>query len=132
MSPSGQKGQAQGRQSQMAQDGGRVAAASRRIGSGPWPARGKVMILKGRVSWFNLEKKFGFIALDNGAGDALLHISALKAAGYVSVPTGTTLRVSIELYRGKKRVSEIVAVDLSTSLPGEPAPVLTKRGPNSN
>src|SRR3954447_12464098 len=132
MSPPGQEGQARGRQGQMAQAGGGVAAASRRIGSGPWPERGKVMILKGRVRGFSLEKKFGFLTLDNGAGDALLHISALKAAGYVSVPTGTTLRVSIELYRGKKRVTEIVAVDVSTALPGEPPPVLTRRRPHSN
>ena len=44
------------------------------------------MIASGRVSWFKLDKKFGFVELEGGVGDALLHISALKAAGYVTVP----------------------------------------------
>jgi len=39
---------------------------------------------KGRVSWFNPDKKFGLVVLDDGRGDAFLHMFAVKAA--VSVP----------------------------------------------
>src|SRR5215207_3149027 len=39
---------------------------------------------KGRVSWFNPDKKFGLVVLDDGRGDAFLHMFALKEA--VSVP----------------------------------------------
>ena len=49
-----------------------------------------------RVSWFKLDKKFGFVELEDGSGDAFLHVAALKAAGYVSVPAGTTVRVRVE------------------------------------
>ena len=59
-------------------------------------------IVSGRVSWFNLDKKFGFVELERGLGDAFLHVSALKEAGYVSVPAGRrpdrTMRV-IEVTR---------------------------------
>lgn len=80
----------------------------------------------GRVSWFKLDKKFGFVELADGAGDAFLHISVLKAAGYVSVPAGTSLEVRLETEQNRKRVTEVVAVDTSTALPGEPAAVRTK------
>jgi cold shock CspA family protein len=40
----------------------------------------------GTVAWFDLAKQFGFVALSNG--DAFLHMSALKEAGYVWLPRG--------------------------------------------
>ncbi len=54
------------------------------------------MIARGRVSWFKLDKKFGFVELEGGAGDAFLHVAVLKSAGYVSVPAGTSMRVRVE------------------------------------
>jgi cold shock CspA family protein len=39
----------------------------------------------GTVAWFDLKKQFGFVGL-SGGGDAFLHMSVLKAAGYVWVP----------------------------------------------
>ena len=36
------------------------------------------------MSWFNPDKKFGLVVLDDGRGDAFLHMFAVKAA--VSVP----------------------------------------------
>ena len=85
------------------------------------------MIGNGRVSWFSLDKKFGFVSLDGTAVDAFLHLSVLKSAGYVTVPAGTSLRVRVEADRGKLRVVEVSNVDTSTALAGEPAPVLRKR-----
>ena len=87
------------------------------------------MAVTGRVSWFKLDKKFGFVALEDGSGDAFLHVSVLKAAGYVSVPAGTTLRVRVEEEQRRRRVIEILAVDTTTAYPGEPEPVRRK---NSN
>ena len=80
----------------------------------------------GRVSWFQLDKKFGFIALEDGSGDAFLHVSVLKAAGYVSVPTGTTMQVTVEEQQGRRRVVQVLAVDTATAHPGEPEPVRRK------
>lgn len=85
----------------------------------------------GTVSWFKLDKKFGFVELEGGKGDAFLHVSALKEAGYVSVPAGTTVRVRVEPERGRLRVVEILSVDTSTARPGEPPPV-TRKKPNGN
>ena len=64
----------------------------------------------GTVTWFDLDKKFGFLALGGGK-EAFLHMSVLKAAGYVWVPRGTTMQVRVETDRGKPRVSEVFEVD---------------------
>ena len=81
------------------------------------------MIATGRVLWFELEKKFGFVALDGGLGDAFLHVSVLKSAAYVSVPAGTTVRVRIDVSKGKRRVAELLEIDTSTATDAEPDPV---------
>ena len=87
------------------------------------------MIASGKVAWFKLDKQFGFVELDGGgAGDVFLHVSALKAAGYVSLPAGTTLRVRIAEERGRRRVAEVLHVDTSTARPGEAPPVVRKSG----
>ncbi len=85
------------------------------------------MIASGRVSWFKLEKKFGFVELEGGVGDAFLHVSVLKAAGYVTIPAGTTIRIRVETQAGRRRVVEVLSIDTSTALEGEPAPVKSKK-----
>ena len=84
------------------------------------------LIANGRVSWFNLGKKFGFVELHRGMRDAFLHVSVLKEAGYVSVPAGTTLRVRVEHEPGRQRIVEVLTVDTSTAWPGEPPAVVRK------
>jgi CspA family cold shock protein len=81
----------------------------------------------GRVDWFELKKKFGFVKLDRTAGDAFLHVSVLKEVGYVFVPAGTTMRVRVERQGNKPRVVEVLSVDTSTALPGEPPAVLRRK-----
>ena len=83
-------------------------------------------VASGRVRWFNLEKKFGFVELCEGLGDAFLHISVLKAAGYAAVPAGTMLRVRVVPEQRRQRVVEVLSVDTSTARPGEPPAVVRK------
>ena len=83
-------------------------------------------IATGRVSWFNPEKQFGFVKLDDRLGDAFLHMEVLKAGGYYFVPRGTTVRVRVEPDRGKHRVVEVLNVDTSTAQHGEPPPLVRK------
>ncbi len=83
------------------------------------------LTLTGTVAWFDIGKQFGFVAV-TGSGDAFLHMSVLKEAGYVWVPRGTTLRVRLEEDRGKRRVAEVLEVDPSTARPGENEPVRRK------
>jgi len=80
----------------------------------------------GRVSWFNLEKQFGFVKLESHGGDAFLHMSVLKAGGYCSLPRGTTVEVRVEADRGRHKVVELLHVDTSTAQHGEP-PALIRR-----
>src|SRR5436190_22849314 len=84
-------------------------------------------IVTGRVSWFKLDKKFGFLALDDGPGDAFLHVSVLKAAGYVSVPAGTTMRVRIEKEQGV-RCRRLHCAMPPTNAPQPPSGVARKDG----
>jgi len=83
------------------------------------------MIATGTVAWFDLSQQFGFVVL-RGGGDAFLHMSVLKAAGYVWIPRGTTVQVRVEPDRGKQRVAKVVKVDTSTAPSGEKDPVLRK------
>ena len=83
----------------------------------------------GTVAWFDLAKQFGFVALSNGRGDAFLHMSVLKEAGYIWLPRGTTVRVRVEEDGRKWRVAEVLEIDTSTARPGENEPVRRKPKP---
>jgi CspA family cold shock protein len=54
----------------------------------------------GTVKWFNLQKGFGFIAPDNGGGDAFVHISAVERAGISDLREGQ--KVDFELVADRK------------------------------
>lgn len=47
--------------------------------------------VKARVKWFNAEKGFGFVAPDDGSGDAFVHASALQKAGLAQLPGGAEI-----------------------------------------
>ena len=64
--------------------------------------------MMGRVISFRLDKKFGFVELEGGNGEAFLHVSVLKAAGYVAVPAGTLLDVNVERQDGRQRVVKVL------------------------
>jgi len=63
------------------------------------------------------------VELEGGIGDVFLHVSVLKAAGYVTIPAGSTIRVRLETQSHRLRVVEVLDIDTSTALKGEPAPV---------
>ncbi len=80
----------------------------------------------GTLSRFDLAKQFGFVRLQNGRGDAFLHMSVLKQAGYVWLPRGTTLQIRTVNGGKTRRVTEVVLVDTSTARPGEKEAVLRR------
>ncbi len=45
----------------------------------------------GTVKWFNVQKGFGFIAVDGGGSDAFVHISAVERAGLGELREGQKL-----------------------------------------
>ena len=83
-------------------------------------------IASGRVSWFNLEKQFGFVKLHERRGDAFLHMAVLKEGGFYFLPRGTTVQVRVVPDRGKFKVVEVLNVDTSTARHGEPPPIPRK------
>ncbi len=54
---------------------------------------------QGSVKWFNSEKGYGFIAVDDGA-DVFVHYSAIQMDGYRSLEEGQ--RVEFEISEGQK------------------------------
>lgn len=54
----------------------------------------------GVVKWFNAEKGYGFITVDEGAQDVFVHFSAIEMNGYRSLAEGQ--RVEFEIGAGPK------------------------------
>jgi CspA family cold shock protein len=47
----------------------------------PAPRDKDILMITGTVKFFNADKGYGFIAPENGGGDAFVHISAVERAG---------------------------------------------------
>jgi len=54
---------------------------------------------EGAVKWFNEQKGFGFIQMDEG-GDIFVHYSAIQTRGFRTLREGQ--RVSFEVAEGQK------------------------------
>jgi CspA family cold shock protein len=54
----------------------------------------------GTVKWFNAEKGFGFITVDEGGQDVFVHFSAIDMNGYKVLEEGQ--KVEFELGQGQK------------------------------
>jgi CspA family cold shock protein len=63
------------------------------------------------VKWFKADKGYGFVELQNGQGDAFLHVNALHASGHDSVPPGAKLRVLVGAGAKGAQVTRVVEVD---------------------
>ncbi|HET6375476.1 MAG TPA: cold-shock protein [Methylocella sp.] len=72
---------------------------------------GELIEVSGRVKWFDAAKGYGFIVPDNGAGDVLLHITALRKDGFSAVIEGAGI-VCEAVRRAKGlQVLKILSVD---------------------
>ncbi|MDR2939961.1 MAG: cold-shock protein [Clostridiales bacterium] len=54
---------------------------------------------QGTVKWFNAEKGFGFISLDNDS-DVFVHYSAIQTDGYKTLTEGQ--KVEFDIVEGSK------------------------------
>ncbi len=80
------------------------------------------------VKWFNADKGFGFVALDDGSADAFLHVGVLQAAGHESVDPGTKLSVQVGSGQKGRQVTAVVAMDANTGT----APPVTRSAPKAS
>lgn len=55
---------------------------------------------QGTVKWFNAEKGFGFITIDDSGQDVFVHFSAIDMPGYKSLDEGQA--VTLEVGTGPK------------------------------
>jgi CspA family cold shock protein len=55
---------------------------------------------QGTVKWFNSEKGFGFIAVDDGGADVFVHYSEIQGSGFRSLEENQ--RVEFEVVQGQK------------------------------
>jgi len=69
------------------------------------------MSISGTVKFFNEQKGYGFIAPDNGGGDAFVHISAVERAGLRTLQQNQ--RITYELEQDKR--GKASAVNLQTA-----------------
>ena len=56
----------------------------------------------GTVKWFNSEKGFGFIQLENGSKDLFVHYSEVNNSGYGRVSLDDGQKVTFEIGEGVK------------------------------
>jgi len=76
--------------------------------------------VSGRVKWYNPDKRFGFVELSDGGGDAFLHATALSGIGISTLQPGETLELRVAPGQRGPQVTEIISVDSSTATPSRP------------
>jgi CspA family cold shock protein len=73
--------------------------------------------LRGKVKWFNPMKRYGFVELSDGSGDAFLHATALAGIGISTLHPGETVELRVVLGQRGPQVTEVLSVDSSTAVP---------------
>lgn len=72
--------------------------------------------IAGVIKWFDAGKSYGFVVADCGAGDVLLHITALRKGGHQTAYEGA--RVVVEAKRSDKGLQavNVISMDESTAI----------------
>ena len=73
--------------------------------------------VRGKVKWFNPNKRYGFVELSGGSGDAFLHATVLGRVGISAIQPGVTLELRVAPGERSLQVTEIISVDSSTAAP---------------
>ena len=68
-------------------------------------------MLRGHVKWFDTSKGYGFLVVEDGSGDILLHSNVLKNFGRGSVVEGTIMNFEMQETDRGRQVSRIVDIE---------------------
>jgi CspA family cold shock protein len=82
----------------------------------------------GKVKWYNAVKRYGFLELSDGSGDAFLHASALAGISVDALQPGVTIEFRTAPAQRGVQVTEVISVDSSTAAPPRP-PRKSSRSP---
>jgi cold shock protein len=74
----------------------------------------------GRVKWYNPLKRYGFVELSDGSGDAFLHANALADIDSGTLQPGVRLEFRLAPGQRGPQVIEVLSVDTSTAAPSRP------------
>ena len=74
----------------------------------------------GKVKWYNALKRYGFVELSDGSGDAFLHASALAGISVDALKPGVTIEFRTAPARRGVQVTEVISVDSGTAAPPKP------------
>jgi CspA family cold shock protein len=80
------------------------------------------------VKWYNALKRYGFVELSDGSGDAFLHASALAGISVDALQPGVTIEFRTAPAQRGVQVTEVISVDSSTAAPPRP-PRKSSRSP---
>jgi cold shock protein len=71
----------------------------------------------GKVKWYNALKRYGFVELSDGSGDAFLHASALAGISVDALQPGVTIEFRTAPAQRGVQVTEVIGIDSSTAAP---------------
>ena len=72
------------------------------------------------MKWYNALKRYGFVELSDGSGDAFLHTSALAGISVDALQPGVTIEFRTAPAQRGPQVTEVISVDSSTAAPPRP------------
>jgi CspA family cold shock protein len=73
--------------------------------------------VRGKVKWYNPGKRYGFVELSDGSGDAFLHETALAGISIGALRPSVTLEFRMAPGQRGRQVTEVISVDSSTAAP---------------
>ncbi|MDG2474374.1 MAG: cold shock domain-containing protein [Paracoccaceae bacterium] len=71
-----------------------------------------MVMLKGHVKWFDTSKGYGFLVVEDGSGDILLHANVLRNFGRGSVAEGTSVDFEVQETERGRQVSRIIDIEV--------------------